>query len=252
MRKQNLDDNNLTKRVAFLKKSDLFSGLEENDLNLLAHDFHPKRYKKKEIIFHQGDDSRSFYLILKGKVRVVRINESGNETSIRIYSARDVIGEFSAIDGKPRSATVQALEDCILLEVVYVKFLKLISEMPKLAQGLINVLVKKLRWATLFAETIAQYDTAGRLLHIFLHYKDVLGKELVAGKMYELNLSMNQSDLASLVGARREWVNRILQDWKKRDLIEYKNGKITIIDLASVERERNRRMFYNSTEDIDW
>ena len=70
--------------------------------------------------------------------------------------------------------------------------------------------------------------------------------------MYELNLSMNQSDLASLVGTRREWVNRILQDWKRRDLIDYKNGKITIIDLASVEKERNRRMFSNSSEEIEW
>jgi len=252
MKKQNLDDNNLKKRVAFLRESALFADLDENGLNVLVQNFHPKRYKKKEIIFHQGDDSRSFYLILKGKVRVVRVNESGNETSIRIYSDRDIIGEFSAIDGKPRSATVQALEDCILLEVVYVKLLELINEIPKLALGLINVLVKKLRWATSFAETIAQYDTAGRLLHIFLHYKDVLGKELVAGKMYEINLSMNQSDLASLVGTRREWVNRILQDWKRRDLIEYRNGTITIIDLASVERERNRRMSSNSAEDIDW
>jgi CRP/FNR family transcriptional regulator/CRP/FNR family cyclic AMP-dependent transcriptional regulator len=252
MKKQNLDDNNLKKRVAFLKESELFADLDENDLNVLAQNLHPKRYKKKEIIFHQGDDSRSFYLILKGKVRVVRVNESGNETSIRIYSDHDVIGEFSAIDGKPRSATVQALEDCVLLEIVYGKFLQLISEFPKLALGLINVLVKKLRWATSFAETIAQYDTAGRLMHIFLHYKDLLGKEIVAGKMYELNLSMNQSDLASLVGARREWVNRILQDWKRRDLIDYKNGKITIIDLASVEKERNRRMFSNSSEDIEW
>ena len=57
-----------------------------------------------------------------------------------------------------------------------------------------------------------------------------------------MDLSMNQCDLASLVGARREWVNRILQDWRHRDLIEYKRGKITILDLRAVEEERDRRM----------
>lgn len=239
-------------RIAFLEKIELFEGLDANELNLISKSFHPKKFKKKEIIFHQGDDSRSSFLILKGKVRIVRINEGGNETSIRIYSEYDIIGEFSAIDGSPRSATVQALEDCILLEMEYSRFKKLISEIPEFANGLINVLVKKLRWATVFAETIAQYDTAGRLLHILLHYNDILGKELEAGKKYELNLSMNQSDLASLVGARREWINRILQDWKKNDLIAYRNGRITILDLPAVKKERDRRMDNYSSGEIEW
>jgi CRP-like cAMP-binding protein len=58
----------------------------------------------------------------------------------------------------------------------------------------------------------------------------------------DLDLSMNQTDLASLVGARREWVNRILRDWSKRGLIEYEHGKITILDLPAVEEERGRRI----------
>jgi hypothetical protein len=53
---------------------------------------------------------------------------------------------------------------------------------------------------------------------------------------------MNQTDLASLVDARREWVNRIFRDWSKRGLIEYKGGKITILNLPAVEEERDRRI----------
>ena len=239
-------------RIAFLKKIELFADCDANDLGFLADCFHPRKFKKKEVIFHQGDDSRSIYLILRGKVRILRINEEGNETSVSIYSEYDIIGEFSAIDGRPRSATVQALEDCILLEMEYSRFLKSIREIPEFATGLIRVLVKKLRWATAFAETIAQYDTAGRLLHILLYYNGILGKEIVAGKKYELNLSMNQSDLASLVGARREWINRILQDWKKQGLVEYLNGRITILDLPAVQKERDRRMDHLSAEDCEW
>lgn len=239
-------------RIEFLKKIELFEELDSNELNFISNTFHPKKFRKKEIIFHQGDDSRSSFLILKGKVRIVRINESGNETSISIYSENDIIGEFSAVDGSPRSATVQALEDCVLLEIEYSKFLKMISEMPVFAMGLIKVLVKKLRWATSFAETIAQYDTAGRLLHILLYYNDILGVELEAGKKYELSLSMNQSDLASLVGARREWINRILQDWKKNNLIVHRNGRITILDLPAVKKERDRRTDYYLSEESKW
>jgi DNA-binding XRE family transcriptional regulator len=69
--------------------------------------------------------------------------------------------------------------------------------------SLIRLLVQKLRWTTSFAETIAQFNTPGRLLLILLHYKDILGKEIASGKRYEIKLFMNQTDLASLVGARR-------------------------------------------------
>ena len=57
-----------------------------------------------------------------------------------------------------------------------------------------------------------------------------------------LDLSLNQADLASLVGARREWVNRILRDWRQRGLIEYNAGRITILDLPRVEAERDSRI----------
>ena len=240
----------LSKRKAFLREADLFAALREADLNILARDFHSRKYKRKEIIFHQGDDSHVLYIVMKGKVRIFSISPAGNETSIRIFSRYDMIGEFAAIDGRPRSTTAQAVDDCVLLEMMQRKFLQRIRDMPELAMGLIKLLVEKLRWTTAFAETIAQYDTAGRLLHIFLNYNEVLGKEVAAGKRYEIDLSMNQSALASLVGARREWVNRILQDWRRRGLIEYERGKITILDLRAVEEERDRRMEIYA--DDDW
>jgi CRP/FNR family cyclic AMP-dependent transcriptional regulator len=89
------------------------------------------------------------------------------------------------------------------------------------------------------------------LLHIILQYNDQFGKEIEKGKVYELELYMNQEDLASLVGSRREWVNRILQEWRKKGLIEFKHGRITILDLPAVEKERNLRMDIHA-EDEEW
>jgi len=237
-----MSDEILSKRTDFLRKVPLLARLGEENLKVLTGNFHSRKYKRKEIIFHQGDDSKVLYVIMRGKVRIFSISPAGNETSIRIFSEHDMIGEFAAIDGQPRSTTAEAVEDCALLEMEHTRFLRCIHEMPELAMALIRLLVEKLRWTTAYAETIAQYDTAGRLLHTLLHYNEVLGNEIVAGKRYELDLSMNQTDLASLVGARREWVNRILRDWSKRGLIEYKGGKITILDLPAVEEERDRRI----------
>jgi CRP/FNR family cyclic AMP-dependent transcriptional regulator len=124
-------------------------------------------------------------------------------------------------------------------------------EMPELAISLARLLAGKLRWTAEYAETIAQYDAAGRLLHILLSYNQQFGREQEAGKRYEIDLALNQADLASLVGARREWVNRILQDWQRRGLIEYRAGKLILLDLPRVIQERDSRIEANRP-DAKW
>jgi CRP/FNR family transcriptional regulator, cyclic AMP receptor protein len=232
----------LAKRVAFLKEVELFVGLPEVDLGTLVGSFQTRKYKRREIIFHQGDDSSVLYVVMKGKVRVLSVSPAGNETSIRVFCSYDTIGEFAAVDGLPRSATAQAVEDSTLLEMTQQAFLNYLRDMPDLAMGMIRLLVGKLRWTTDYAEAIAQYDTAGRLLHLILHYNEVMGFEVEPGKQYEVELSLSQSDLASMVGARREWVNRILAEWRRRGLIDYSRGTIKILDLPAVREERERRM----------
>ena len=229
-------------RVAFLRNVPLFAELSDAERRALAADFRLREYQKDETIFRQGDYSRELYIVVKGKARIFKISPSGNETSIHISSTGDIIGEFATIDGQPRSATAKAVGRCALLEMVGDKFLQHMREMPDLALGMSRLLTGKVRWTAAYAETIAQYDAAGRLLHILLLYNEQFGEEIEAGKRYVLDLALNQGDLASLVGARREWINRILQDWRNRRLIEYQAGKIVILDLPRVQQERDRRI----------
>ena len=233
------------KRLAFLKQVVPFADLKEDDLRILVNDFRPRAYEKDALIFRQGDTDCDLYLIVEGKVRIYKLSPSGNETSINIFSTRNIIGEFAAIDCQPRSATAKALENCTLLEMTQDQFMRRMREMPDLAIGMARLLTHKVRWATEYAETIAQYDAAGRLLHILLVYNNQFGKEIEAGKRYELDLAVNQADLASLVGARREWVNRILQNWHRDGLVEYKAGKVLILDLPRVVQARDSRIEAN-------
>jgi CRP-like cAMP-binding protein len=240
----------LEKRVNFLASVALFKRMSRTDLEILADGFHSRKYKRRETVFHQGDDSSMLYVVMKGKIRILSISPAGNETSIRIFTRYDTKGEFAAIDGLPRSASSQTIEETTLLEMSQSVFLARLREMPDLAMGMIALLVGKLRWTTDYAEAIAQYDTAGRLLHMLLHYNKVMGKEIEAGRRYDLKLGITQADLATMVGARREWVNRILQEWRRNGLIEYSHGTITILDLPAVEKERDRRIELHA--DDDW
>ncbi len=236
---------NLNRRIAFLKQVLPFTDLSDEDLALIAQDFYLKKYKKDEIIFRQRDRSRRLYLVTKGKVRIYKISPAGGETTLNIFSTNDIIGELAAIDGRPRSATAKAINHCALLDMRADIFLERMREMTDLAMGITRLLASKIRWTADYAQAVAQYDAAGRLLHILLRYNQQFGQADENGKGYVLDLSLNQTDLASLIGARREWVNRILRDWRNRELIKYEAGKIIILDLARVEAERDSRIEAN-------
>jgi CRP-like cAMP-binding protein len=246
-----MNEEMICKRMNFLRKVPLFESLREDHLRAISQHLHTRHYREKEIIFHQGDESHDVFLIVSGKVRIFCNTPSGNETSIQIFSANEMIGEFAAIDRQPRSATAQAITNCILLELRQERFIRYLKELPDFTMNLLGLLVQKLRSITEYAETIAQYDIGGRLLHIILYYNAKIGKEIARNKCYEVDLGLCQEDLASMVGARREWVNRLLVQWRERGLIDFSRGRITILDLPAMKAERDRRIEVLSEND-DW
>ena len=241
-------DQALARRVATLRTMPVFADLAERDLANLAEDMRSKEYAKDETIFRQGDESREVYFVRKGKVRIYKISPSGNETTIAIFTTNDVIGELAAIDQEPRSASAKAMTQVSLLAMSQERFLYTLQTLPRFGMGMARLLAHKLRWTAAFAESIAQFDAAGRLLHIILQHNDQYGEVLEAGKRYQVNIGLNQSDLASMVGARREWINRILSEWRRRGLLEFDNGVITILDLPRVRAERDSRIEANQGE----
>jgi len=254
-------DQRTEKRIAMLKEMEVFSGVRDNDLSTILEDFRLREYQRDDLIFRQGDESRQVYFVLKGKVRVYRISPSGSETSIDIFSTHDVIGELAALDNQPRSATAKAITPVSLLSMAQDSFTHHLESTPGLALGLARVLSHKLRWTSAYAESIAQFDAAGRLLHIILLNNERYGEPVPADaqgvqkagarKQSVVNIGLNQTDLASMIGARREWVNRILSDWRKRGLLEFENGVITILDLQRVVEERDSRLEANHMSD-EW
>lgn len=244
-------DATTSRRVALLHNMSLFSGLNESQLATMVNELHLREYKKNEMIFHQGDESRAVYIVLRGKVRIFKTSPAGNETTIAIFSTHDVIGELAALDNGPRSATAKAITDASLLVMSQQRFLHYLQTVPELAYGLAKMLADKLRWTAAYAESIAQFDAAGRLLHILLLNNERFGQTIEPGMRYTVDLGLTQGDLASMVGARREWVNRILNDWRRRGLLEFDRGVITILDLPRVMAERDSRIEANLSS-VEW
>jgi CRP/FNR family transcriptional regulator, cyclic AMP receptor protein len=225
--------------LAFLQATALCQGLDQKTIQRLAADFHLRKFSRGETIFHEGDESRQMFIITIGKVRIFTVTPSGDETTINIFRKGDLVGEFAAVDEGPRSASAKAIFETQMLAISGEWFVQHMRENSQLAINLARLLAAKARWTTEYAHTIARYDAAGRLLHILLLYYNQQ-KERVGENSNQLDFTLSQSDLASMVGASREWVNHLLSDWKKRGLLEHKGGRIILLDLAEIEAERNR------------
>ena len=247
-----MQDKTISRRISLLREIELFNDVKEQDLLAMVDDFRLREFKKDELIFHQGDESREVYIVLKGKVRIYKTSPSGNETSINLFSTHDIIGEYAALDNLPRSASAKAVVPVSLLSMTQERFLYHLRNMPGMAFGLCKALALKMRWTASYAESIAQFDAAGRLLHIILLNNERYGTEQEKGKRFVVDIGLNQTDLASMVGARREWVNRILSDWRRRGLLEMEGGTITILDLPRVLAERDSRLETRQSDTEVW
>jgi len=232
----------LLKRIDFLSDVPLFAEVNDSALAHIANDFRERPYRKGTTIFNQDDRSRHFYVILKGKVRVYHLTRGGKETTVNIFGPRQLVGEFSFVDELPRSAFAEAITDCVLLEMSGDTGIHHMTHVPALALSMCRQITKKVRWTTMYAETVSRLDAPGRLLHFLLEFNDQFGQEIEPGHRYVVDLGLNQSDLATLIGVDRPWLNKLLQGWRKRELIEFNRGEITILDLPRVEEARDSHM----------
>jgi CRP-like cAMP-binding protein len=127
-------------KVLFLKGVDLFSQIPGEDLAQVAQIAKELYFEQGTQIIKQGDVGNCLYLIIEGKVKVL-----ADEQEIARLGEKESVGEMSILDAEPRSASVFADSDVVLLEIKQEDFYEMISERPEIAQGIIKVLTRRLR-----------------------------------------------------------------------------------------------------------
>jgi CRP-like cAMP-binding protein len=225
-------------RVDMLTKVPIFASLSDQELETLADRLLRRTFAKGMIIFHKDSPGQALYLIQSGKVRIFILSESGQEISVRIHGCGDVFGELSMLDGLPRSAGAVALEKTEVLTLHRDDFLALMEASPLVARSIITVLSERVRYATKYAESLAFLDVYGRVADRLLELADCYGVNGDEGA--EIDLRLNQTELASLVGTTRESVNKVLGAFRDQGLIRLEGQKVTILD----RRELKRRVVY--------
>ena len=220
-------------KTTMIRNVPLFAGLSDRSLEDLAGSLGRRTFARGMIIFHKASSGQTMYIVESGKVRIFTLSESGQEVTLNIYGPGDVFGEFSLLDGLPRSAGAVAMEETVTLTLHRDHFFQHLEASPSMARSIIEVLTARLRFTTEHAESLAFLDVYGRVAMTLL---DLAGRYGTEKHGIELHLRLTQSELATWVAATRESVNKVLGTFRDQGLIAVEGHKITILDLEGLER----------------
>jgi len=201
----------------------IFSGLNPAELELLEHHMVTRSFKKNTIIINEGDEANSFFIIVKGAVKIFLSNEEGKEIIINAQGPGDHFGELALLDGAPRSASVITTEKSTIGLISKEDFHNVLAKNTDLALNLIRELTKRVRFLSDNVRTLALMDVYGRVAKVLLGMA-----EEEDGKMV-INNRPTQQDIANHIGASREMVARILKDLSTGNYITI-DGKRLIIN----------------------
>jgi len=213
-----------TERTVALKAVPLFTLLNDEELELIRSLAAEKSYPKHAVVLTEGEIGDSLYMVESGRVKVFIGDEDGREIILKILGHGHCFGEMSLVDQQPRSASVTTLEPSTFLILSHGAFEQCVERKPRIASMVLRVLAQRVREADRKIGTLALMDVYGRVASTLLELAtDEEGKLVV-------NQKLSQQDLANMVGASREMVNRILKDLSERGFITVESKSITIIN----------------------
>ena len=207
-----------------LRAIPLFKDLSDKDLSLINDLAIVKHVTKGNIVLTEGEVGDSLYAIISGRVKVFIGDEDGREIILKILGPGDFFGEMSMIDKQPRSASVSTLENAAFKVLSHTAFETAVEKAPRIATLVMQALAKRLRDADRKISTLALMDVYGRVANTLLELAITTNGKLVVGE------KLSQQDIANMVGASREMVNRILKDLSDRGYISVEAKTITIHD----------------------
>ena len=184
-----------------LRETILFADLDDDQLGHIAAAGTPQSLQRGVVLFQEGDEPGEFYLVLSGRVAIAQESDGGRESLLAVLGPGELFGEMGFLDGYNRSAQARALEESEVLVVPYAELRLLYENHPTALWSAVRLLARRLR-----ATDRALSDT------VFLDVMGRTAKRLLemAGDGDEFEMPLTQEELASMVGASRERVNKAI------------------------------------------
>lgn len=217
-----------------LRQAPLFNGLDDDASGALESSMSAVTLRRGEILFGEGDEGDQLYVVIEGKIKLGRRSVDGRENLIAILGPGQMFGELSFFDPGPRSATATAVTDVELRSLGHSALNPVLQSHPDVAYALLNQLAGRLRRTNEVVGDLVFSDVPGRVSKALLDLASRFGRQADDG--IHVNHDLTQEELAQLVGASRETVNKALADFASRGWLRLEPRSVIILDLERLKR----------------
>jgi CRP/FNR family transcriptional regulator, cyclic AMP receptor protein len=183
-------------------------------------------------LLREGDPSGSALVLLSGRVKVVASSAGGSSALLAYRVAGDILGELAAIDGRPRSATVVAVEPVSVLRIPAHELNRVLATHPGIAHAVLKVVSSRLRAANARRAEYGDTTVAQRLANVLLQ----LAAEHGVVEANAISVTSTQEELARMTAGSRETVVRALREWRTAGIVATGRRRITILQPEVLSR----------------
>lgn len=206
----------------------LFGSLSETEKTTVDLGKTCTKYKKGQVLFHEGTRPLGVFCVNRGRIKVYRLGMDGKEQIIKISAAGDLLGYKALISDQHYNLSAEALDDCVVCFVPKEDFMELLKPGGSFYMDILQAVCEESGVMASKMTELAQRSVRQRAALTLLMLKDTYGIEHELEGEIEINLT--REDLANIVGTATESLIRLLNEFKKENLIETKGRKIRILD----------------------
>jgi CRP-like cAMP-binding protein len=206
----------------------LFGGVKPEDLDEVLREARSARYPKNSVIFEQGADAQSFFLLLHGHVRATKTTPTGEQIVVRYVSPGETFGLAMAIGLAHYPATATAVDDSVVLILPTAAWPRLVERFPALTANMLQTIGTRLQESHTRILEMSTQQVEQRVAHALLRLAKQSGKKLDHG--IEIDFPISRQDIAQMTGTTLHTVSRILSGWESQGLVESGRQRIILRD----------------------
>jgi CRP/FNR family cyclic AMP-dependent transcriptional regulator len=215
-------------------QSPLFASLDAEAAAALRASMSEQATPRGTVIFAEGQIGDHMYVIVEGKVKLGHASPDGRESLMAVLGPGEIFGELSLFDPGPRAATATALTDARVLALGNTSLRSWLAGRPEVAEALLAALARRLRRTNETLGDLVFSDVPGRVAKALLDLADRFGEMTPEGLLVKHDLT--QEELAQLVGASRETVNKALADFAQRGWVRVDQREVLLLSVDRLAR----------------
>lgn len=205
--------------TTLISSTPLFADLDPASIERISATSEPRSLRRGDVLFSEGDPPNSLYIVSNGRIAIANKSIDGRESVVALMEAGDLFGEMGLFDGGGRSAEARALETSTVVQVLYEPLKQLYIEQPTLLWSVVRMLAGRLRNMDEALADSVFLDVTGRTAKRLLE---------LAGDQDMFTLPITQEELAGMVGASRERVNKAIASFVRLGWLEQSDRQYQI------------------------